>query len=176
MGGTPPEHSGPGPCTGNSFEFMAKKKKKQREGGLELSLFGRYLRETQFSASQPQQVGPNPAALRPQIIRTFRIVANWRSVEGPVSCLSVPSPSFCVLSFQSAGTDCNLANQVSGFVERATMGRRAGGRSFISAELPGLIGAGERNTADDGTTVPTGRVWQMRRQIWAEENALNVRL
>lgn len=105
---------------------------------------------------QPQQVWPDLAAPRPQIIRTFRIVANWQRVEGPVSCLSVWAPSFCVLSFQSACTDCNLANQVSGFVERATMGCRAGGSSFISAELPGLIGAGERNTGGDGTMAPIG--------------------
>lgn len=37
------------------------------------------------------------------------------------------------------------------------MGCRAGGRSFISVELPGLIGAGERNMADDGTAVLIGQ-------------------
>lgn len=106
--------------------------------------------------------------LRQQIISTFSVVADWQTVEGPVSCLSVLPLSFCVLSFQSASTDCNLANQVSGFVERVTMGCQAGARSFISAELPGLIGAGERNMADDGR-VRRWR-WEDRLELCVGEN------
>lgn len=51
--------------------------------------------------------------------------------------------SFCVLAFQSAAADCNLANQVSGFIKRVTIGCEDWqGRSFISEELPGLIESG----------------------------------
>lgn len=98
-----------------------------------VSLFGGYLVK-QLKYSQKSFTFSFPLLLllllfsppHQQIISTYSIVANWQTVEGPVSCLSVLPPSFCVLSFQSASTDCNLANQVSGFVERVTMGCQAG--------------------------------------------------
>lgn len=131
--------SGSGPWTVNSFEFMAKGSR-----GL-VDIWAK--RHFHRRPSQLWRGWQNFSPLYQQIISTDRIVANWQTIEGPVSCLSVLSLSFCVLSFQSASTDCNLASQVSGFVERVTMGCQAGGRSFILAELPGLIGAGERNMA-----------------------------
>lgn len=87
------------------------------------------LKHAQKNFTLPSPLPPPPSCpllLRQQIISTSSIVADWQTVEGPVSCLSVFSLSFCVLSFQSASTDCNLAKQVSGLVQRGTTGRRAG--------------------------------------------------
>lgn len=50
---------------------------------------------------------------------------------------------FVSLLFNQQRADCNLANQVSGFIKRVTIGCEDWqGRSFISEELPGLIESG----------------------------------
>lgn len=73
-----------------------------------------------------------PPPYQQQIISAYCIPGNGHFIPVLIACLSVfvfvllcPCLSICP-------TDCNLAEQVSGFVRRVT--------SFISAGLPGIIG------------------------------------